>query len=330
MDNQTICSLLPQQTPLEAIDDSQGPFCMSYGFDLTPLRRSIEAVGIVNPPLLIQGREKHTIVAGYRRIRAIKELKATEAACRIVPEENGLHPLQYLLLNLHENLAVRKLNDVEKGMVLNRLAAWAPRDDIVDHYMPLLGLRPTESALLFLQEMEKAYHDEVKLFVAKGGLSWQAIKLLSRMDPLSRAALMNVIAHLKLTVNQQSQVIDYIIDLTYIEKKSVSQFVGDILIHIGGSDSDMNRPQRAKAVIEHLRERRNPSITRAEKGFKKAVSELNLPNGVRISAPPYFEGEHYRFEALFKDGVDLKTKLEPVCRNHGLSRLGSPWEKDLP
>ena len=131
------------------IEDSPGPYCMSFGFDLGPLIRSIQNVGMINPPLLIEKRgDGHTVIAGYRRIRAFRVLHYEEIPCRLL-SASQLSPFECLLLNLYDNLATRRLNDVEKGMVFMRLAALLSHEEIVKDYMPLLGLPSHRPTLLF-------------------------------------------------------------------------------------------------------------------------------------------------------------------------------------
>jgi len=80
MDINNITEITPQPVLLSNIDDSPGPCCMSFGFDLNPLIQSIERVGLINPPLL--KRDNHgsiTIITGYRRIKALKSLKSDRA-----------------------------------------------------------------------------------------------------------------------------------------------------------------------------------------------------------------------------------------------------------
>ncbi|HEJ83568.1 MAG TPA: hypothetical protein ENO25_03275, partial [Desulfobacteraceae bacterium] len=210
-----------RQIALKNIDDAPGPYCMSFGVDLEPLARSIREIGLINPPILKREREGLTVVTGYRRIMALKELKAETAACRIISGRDNLPPLECLLLNLHDNLATRQLNDVEKGMVLSRLDAWVPTKELVERYMPLLGLRSREEDLHFLIEMEREFDTPVKTFISEGRLSWQAVKMLSRIDAPSRSVILKWISKLRLNINQQSQFIDYIIDLSFIENENI-------------------------------------------------------------------------------------------------------------
>lgn len=315
-----------QEVMLDDIDDSPGPFCMSFGFDLDPLIASIETVGVLNSPILRNDQGQTAIVAGYRRIKALKALNAVSTACRLI-SGHDVPPLQCLLLNLHDNLSTRGLNDVEKGMVLNRLASWESGQEIVRRYMPLLGLQPHEKSLLFFLEMERDFDAKIKTFVAEGRLSWRAVKMLSDMDAGSRADLLKVISDLRFNINQQLQLIEYIIDLSFIEKKPIPRILGELGFDSIHSDKNTNRPQQSKAVLNRLRTRRNPSIVKAEKCFRSAITDLNLPEGILISAPPSFEGEHYRLQVLFREGEDLKSRLEDLIQREGLRKLRNPWNE---
>jgi hypothetical protein len=315
-----------QEVMLSDIDDAPGPFCMSFGFDLEPLISSIETVGLINPPILRNEQGQISVVAGYRRIKALKSLNAVRTACWLI-SGHELPPLQCLLLNLHDNLPTRRLNDVEKGMVLNRLAAWLPKQKIVKQYMPLLGLRPHEKNLLFFLEMERGLDVKIKTFVAEGRLSWRAVKMLSDMDSVSRAGLLKAISELKFNFNQQLQFIDYVVDLCHIEGTSIPGILDEFGLNSIRSDKRTNRPQQAKAVLNRLRTRRNPSIVEAEKGFRKAVIDLDLPDGTLISSPPFFEDERYRLQILFREGEDLKSRLEELIQIEGLRSLRNPWNE---
>jgi len=321
-----IMETAPRQIALGAVDDSPGPFCMSFGFTLDPLIRSIREVGLINPPILKSEPEGLTIVCGYRRILALKELKVETAPCRVIFDHDRILPLECLLLNLHDNLATRSLNNVEKGMVLSRLDAWISRKEMVQRYMPLLGLRSHEINLRFFLEMERDFGAKIKMFVAEGRLSMQTVKMVSDMDAASRSAVLKLISELKLNINQQSQFIDYLVDLSFIENRPIPQILEAEAFTAIGSDRQPNRPQQAKAMLSKLRTRRNPSIVNAEKQFNRMVSDLNLQDGIQISAPPFFEGENNKLEIFFKEGQDLKSKIDGLNRIGGLAELRYPWK----
>ncbi|MCG2777614.1 MAG: ParB/RepB/Spo0J family partition protein [Desulfobacterales bacterium] len=163
---------IPKITPIESqlvnpnkIEDFPGPYCMSFGFDIRPLVQSIDKVGLVNCPLLIENKNAElTVIIGYRRIHALKTLGWDRIPCGVL-SESEVSPLECLLLNLYDNLATRKLNEVEKGMVLNRLHSQVQGKEILELYMPLLELPSNESALLFFIKLEQELDREIKEYL---------------------------------------------------------------------------------------------------------------------------------------------------------------------
>lgn len=328
MDINNITEIISQPVVLSNIDDSPGPCCMSFGFDLNPLIQSIERVGLINPPLLKRDSQGSiTIITGYRRIKALKSLKADRAGCRVLSGDNIL-PIECLLLNLHDNLAVRKLNDVEKGMVLARLILWIKTLEIVERYMPLLGLPSNKATLSSYLRLEEEMGFRAKESIVQGQLSLRNAMMLLDIDSISRSSIIDLISNIKLTVNQQRQLIDYTVDLAHIEGTSISDILDDRSVKRINSDTRMNNPQKGRALIRYLRMRRYPSVSKAEREFKKMVSKLNLGKMVRIDHSPSFESPYYRLEVLFKDGPSLREKLENFM-TEDINILTDPWKKDL-
>jgi hypothetical protein len=70
---------------------------------------------------------------------------------------------------------------------------------------------------------------------------------------------------------------------------------------------------------------RFPRLADAEKEFNKRIASLNLPKGVRISHPPFFESPTYSMEILFRDGKSLVERIENVQKINRLGELSDPW-----
>ena len=327
MDIQKVTKSDLRLVDVKDIDDPAGPYCMSFGFDLSPLIRSIESIGLVNSPLLLEDRHGNlTVVAGYRRIQAMKSLKTHKIPCGIF-SESELSPLECLLLNLHDNMATRNLNEVEKGMVLSRLAVWIPKTEILEHYMPLLGLPSHEHTFDFFIRLEKEPGEEIKEYLAQGHLSLQSAKTLLEMDHETRHQAFLLMSDIKFNFNQQMHLLDYIWDLSLKDDAFISGLLREGQLKRICSDTHLNSPQKAKAILRVLREMRFPTLVDAETAFKEMVSGLNLRDGVKINPPPFFEGPHYRLEVLFKHGKELKEKIEQLSATTGLEDLTDPWKR---
>jgi ParB-like chromosome segregation protein Spo0J len=317
----------PVLVGLDEIDERPGPYCMSFAFDLNKLRASIEKAGLLNPPLLVRKRAGGMeTIAGYRRILALKSLHREEAPCRVL-EEFQLAPLDGILMNLHDNLATRPFNDVEKGMILKRLAPHVSRDELLKGYMPLLNL-PSRDATLDLFLGLEDLPPITRTAVAEGRLSLQTVMFLLDRDSVAQSLLAQWILDLRLNANQQRKFIEYTEDISTREGKDIPELLEEGPLADIPGDEKSNTPQKAKGVIDFLRERRFPVLTRSEKTFRKNVARLRLPDGVKIQHPPFFEGPHYSLEIAFKDGKALKEKIDDLSRMDHLMEITDPWPED--
>lgn len=313
--------------PLFKIDIEPGPFCMSFGFDLGPLVRSIEQAGLVNTPLLLRKKDaSFMVIAGYRRILAHLELKQDRVACRILTPPH-VSPLDCFLINLYDNLTVRMLNPVEKGMVLARLDQWISEDEIRQRYMPLLGLPSHEETHQLYSSVDRDLDDTIKRLVVEDRLSIQSLKLFMEFERNERNALSGLLKQIKFNMNQQLQLFEYLDDLSHIENRFIADILKDGVLTAVISDTHLNTPQKAKAILGRLRQRRLPSVQEAERIFRRQIAALPIPEGVQVAPPPYFEGSHFKMTIQFKDGRELTKKIKQLDSMEGLSSLDFPWKK---
>jgi ParB-like chromosome segregation protein Spo0J len=314
----------PAFMDLDDLDKEPGPYCMSFGFDLGVLMESIDRFGLLAPPCVakgVQGRAE--IVTGYRRVLALKALGRRRVPVRDLSQA-GVSSLDCLLLNLSDNLSTREFNDVEKGMALRRLRALVRTAEVLARHMPLLGL-PRNKMLLETYTRIEDLPQDIKASFAKRELSLQTIKHLQEMDRDSRTAVFEWVSSMKLNINQQRQFIENIVDLFLKNERTICSLLTERDLQAIKHDENLNSPQKAKRLLEHLRARRLPRVSQAEKDFQRTINELGLPRGVSIFHPPYFEGNSYRLEVLFETGPMLRKKITLLSQLEGLGSIGDPW-----
>ncbi|MFH0844325.1 MAG: ParB/RepB/Spo0J family partition protein [Pseudomonadota bacterium] len=302
------------------IAETPGQFCMSFHFDSMPLIRSIEKFGLMNNPFVTKTKEGRVEpVVGYRRIIALKRLKKEVVHC-VDLSNADLSPFDLLLFNLYDNLSMREFNDIEKGMILSRLLRHIPKDEISRDYMPLLKLPSNEETLDLYLDLDQLDH-EIRTAIAKKTLSLRAARLLLQLDPESRSSIFLILNNLKFNINNQLQLIDYMFDISNKEGLSISDVIMDEVIQKVILDNKLNNPQKGKKMINHLRQRRYPRLSRFEEGFRQRIESLGLPKDIKISHPPFFESSDYRLEIRFKGSKDLKKILEKLYQKDNLENI---------
>jgi len=315
----TTMEYTPQSSPLKValpdIDLSPGPFCMSFQFSLERLKASIERFGILNPPYLVKN-SVFTVVAGYRRLLAASELGWADIPCRILPGD--LPPLDTLLFNLHDNVTVRQFNPIEKGMVLKRLAQYITEEEILRDYMPMLQL-PSNRQTLRLYLSFEDLDDAVKVSVATGRLSVKAVEVIRGLSPEDQREINRLFTTLKWSVSLQWQACLWIIEIASREGGSAREVIEDIAELL--TNGTMNSPQKVRAIVRALRERRFPTIMESERSFKKGLSHIALPSKVKVIHPPFFEGPDYKLEIVFRAGKELMKTLARLQNTAGLEEI---------
>jgi hypothetical protein len=324
----TISEKKIHSVPIRDIDDLEKRYAMSFDFDIRPLVLSMKNVGMLNPPTLLKTRQARLIIViGFRRILAAKALDWDAIPCRIISDAD-ISGLDCLRLSLFANLAVRKFNDIEKGMILRRLSQHIGNDVIRTEYMPLLDLPAHEPTLQLYLRIDRELEDKIKQALVDHQISLNTVKHLLIMDKDARSCVIEFFLKIKFNFNQQRYILEYIYDISNSTKTDIRSVLNEDIFKNICSDKNMNDPQKASSVLRALRVRLFPRLSKAEEVFKKKVSKLKLPENVSINPPLYFESPLYRLEALFKDGEELKNKIMQLNGIKEISDLGDPWEED--
>jgi len=314
----------PLMIDISDIDLRPGPFSMSFSFNLEPLKASIDKFGVLNPPYLLKDPDStFTVVAGYRRLLAVRELGWPDILCQIIPD--ALPPLTALLLNLNDNLIHRQLNNIEKGMVLKRLTRFLKEEEIVSDFMPTLGIPAnTQTLRLFLglQELEES----IQISVAMERVSLRVAGLMLNIGRDDRLRINDLFTSLKFSFNRQWEVTQWIKEIANREGLSIKEVLdkGDIIELL--NNDRINNPQKVKLIVKILKSVRFPSLLEAERLFREGLSNLRLPLGVKIIPPLFFEGIDYRLEIVFTEGEGLKETLAELSHLSGLERVTDLWK----
>ncbi len=314
----------PKNVDISDIDLTPGPFCMSFNFNLEPLKASIDKFGVLNPPYLIKSSENNfTVVAGYRRLLAIRELGWSNIMCQILPD--NFPPLKALLLNLNDNLIHRQLNNIEKGMILQRLTRFIRMEEILTNFMSVLGIpssKQTVELFLGLEGLEQT----IKVSVAMERLSLRVVGLMRSIASDDRLKISDLFTSLKWSFSQQWETIQWITEIASREGCSIKKIIGEKDIIKVLHNDRMSNPQKVKAIVKILKAKRFPYLLETEKLFRKCISDLSLPLGVKIIPPASFEGIDYKLEIVFTKGKELKEKLADLYNLSGLERVTEFWK----
>jgi ParB family chromosome partitioning protein len=169
--------------------------------DIESLKKSIEAIGLINPLTI---NEKNELLAGGRRYQALKELGKSEALVRRV----NLTTLEQELISVDENLVRTPLNKIEFEKCLNR------GREIYEELNPTAIKVKTETKALTPEEKRKEKEEEesdttsfAAVTAEKTGLSKAVIKKAIQRDELSSSKVKEARGAGEITASQVNEII---------------------------------------------------------------------------------------------------------------------------
>jgi hypothetical protein len=293
---------------LSSIDLRDEAFRISFGRPIAALRKSIHAVGLLNPPVVRESKPKgcFQVVLGFRRVEACRALRHKEILCRVLA--TGYTEREVLLMSVHDAVASESLNPIEIARALKRLGEFVEYRELIEAYLPLFGLgRSGEVLMRYVQLLRLSR--SLQLAVAREQLAVGVAGELLRVLPAERRALFGLFRQLRLGVNLQKEFFTLCFEISRRDTMSITQLIQDSGVQEILNDERLSASQKAEHVREHLKQLRFPRLSEKERRFHSAVKRLGLPPGAALYAPPYFEGTTYRLELRFGTCAELREKV---------------------
>jgi len=305
--------------PLQQVDLSDQTFSVNFFPDLDRLRASIRELGLVQPVLLKEKTNGYRIVSGFRRISVARELGYGEIEARIFGEET--EDLKLFFISLHENLTSRGFNVVEKAIALEKLTDHFKVDPafIARELLSLFNLETNEKILntfLSLARME----EEVQSYILREEVSRSNIRRLAAWSAEDRKAAMVLLNSLRLGENSLREMITLIEEIGKRDRCGIESIVALPEIQDTLSHPELTSTQKTERVKKILTGLRYPRMSQLETEFERNRKDLNLPPGVSLSHPPFFEGKGLRIGFQFQSIEEYRSVLS------SLSSLGENEE----
>lgn len=313
----------------EEIDAENQLFRISEELDPPAILDSLRAIGQLNPVVLLEQGDQKTVVCGFRRVRAMRNLGISRILVRMLPK--GCDPLQAFTFALWDNLSHRQLNQLEQARVLSCLRNHfdVPDDSIIKDYMPLLGLDPAENILRgFL--LLHGTTPSLRSCFAEGRLTHRSIETIAAMPEAVQDLIARVMGKIRLSASLQKKLLGLLEDLSSASGIGQDALLDSPEIFEIIDDSRLSQFQRGEKLYSVLYCRRNPKLSQAADQFRDQLKQFRLPGPIRIRAHPFFEepGLHVEFDASDPECFrDLAAALQRAAGSSEFDKLfggGSP------
>ena len=286
--------------------------------DIEDLTASIAQLGILHPPILLPGGDRWTVVAGFRRIAAARQIRLSEIKSNVLPADA---PEQLRIeLAIADNSLQRPLNLIETARSLQMLSRCQPDLNALAATAATLNLPDNPDLvqkLLRLAELpaaiQQAAADEVI------ALS-MALVLAELQEPIAEEWI-RIFRDLQVGLNRQRELLVLVAEIAAREDRTDAEVLHGADIRQILANADTQAAVKYRQLATSLRQRRFPHITAATQRFDDLVKRLDLGPDAHLSPPAHFEGTVYQLRLLFRSPEELRQHVQTIEKMLGSREL---------
>lgn len=294
--------------PLSAINVADSRFRISDSHPLKPLIHSIQAVGLLVPPLVTPiNRDRYRIVSGFRRIDACQKLDSEKILVRIAATDTSATELVWAAIS--ENALAREFTVMEKVRAVTLLQKEYPESNALTGVAQSLGIVESPKLVAKLSNLARlpAY---IQQAVEKGVVGMAMALTLGRLESDEAQQLILLFQTLGLGLNRQREVLTLVQEIAKRESLSIDAVLTTDEVFTLLNNADEERTRCTVAFLYYLKKRRYPALTQREDAFDQLKKRLKLGPKTQLHSPLHFEGTTYQL--LF--GFDSVDDLDHHCQ----------------
>lgn len=306
---------------LSQIDFNDDAFRITTEKQVNDLMHSINHVGIMHLPLLLEKEATHTIVCGFRRIEACRRLNWSKLEAMVL--ESDTIRLKCIKYAITDNAFQRSLNLIEKSRSIEMLSDFFKDINRLSEELSVLGLSEHPS---MIKKLKGICHlpDPLQNCILSNTISLAMLLELAGMSEEDAKGFIKLFNTLKLSLNKQREIVTMAKEIAMREDKSILKVIEEYHLKKILMDEALDKNQKAHDIRIYLKQRRFPTIANIEKSYEKYRQKLNLEKGFKLIPPINFESPTYTLQLSFNNMTQLKgfkTAFDALIENPYLKKI---------
>jgi len=261
-------------------------------------------VGLITSPLLLTTGAKYIVVSGFRRIYAGRHLGWSSIEARVA--DPGTEKIEYVRYAITDNALQRPLNLIETSRSFGLLSVFFKDINRMTAAASELGLPGNPS---IIKKIQALCHLPLLIqnYILADTISLAMAEELQQMDSDEGIVFASLFNNLRLSLNKQREIITLVKEVALREDISIRQLLDENGFLNIINDDNLNRTQKTQQIRFYWRQRRFPTLVRAEKEFKELVNKLSLGSNIQLFPPKNFEGNEYSLRLNFTNIDELQN-----------------------
>ena len=306
---------------LSLIDSKDDSFRITTQINVDHLMDSINHVGMLNLPLLVEKETGYKIVCGFRRIEACRRLNWGDVDVKVL--ESDTKKLECITYAITDNSLQRPLNLIEQSRSINLLYPFFKDFSDLGKELSIMGLPGNPSIIKKIKELCHL-SGSIQSGILSNTISLAMALELGRLQQSAGDGFAKLFETLKLSLNKQREILTLVKEISLREDISILKVIENDMLQKILFNEDPDRNQKVRKIRIYLKQRRFPVITAAEKEFESHLKKLKLGSGTKLIPPDNFEGTTYTLKLFFKNLIELKDRkasFDALIKNPSLNKI---------
>jgi len=285
-------------------------FVSTFGRPLAPLRKSIAAVGLLQPPVVRRGDARWQVVCGWRRVCAVLDLGIAEIPVCVVdaPDETCMR------MAVSEN-EIRGFNVVEVARAVGKFRRLGYSDErIASEVAPLIGIARSTEVVSRYASLLRLGDAAWRRILEEPRRAPQALLLAGLDDDDAARVFALLFEQVRVSAQEAKEIVTCLADLA-LQRNTKPRYLLDRpeAGEIVAADA-MAPTEKGRRLRTLLRAWRYPTLTRCEERFAEAVRACGFPDGVRVRPAPFFERDIVTISISGQKPEELAARAQAVAR----------------
>lgn len=291
---------------LTSIDWDDEAFAVPGSLADQALYESLEAVGILNPPLLWEKKpDRFAIVDGFTRLSWLRA-RSSHVDALVFPEHTD--PARLLAMRLEAKMFSRALNRAEKAQILARYAPLTSQEDLRRRICPALGISSQPQSLSLWRAIAAwpARHLDA---LARDFVAEKTALSLVPLPEKDRQSFLDLLIALRCSASLQMEILERCLDIARRDGIALHALVASPEMQAILEDENRNRREKTAAVRELVHRWRFPRVHERMERLERAMAAVKMSSALSLVPPPYWEGDGWELRVRFRTPSDLAACL---------------------
>lgn len=298
--------------PLDAIDFQDATFQINPFGELERLVKSIERIGLINPPILRSSPNKYQIVSGHKRLKALNRIGKNTVMARVY-EPQELNDFEAFIVVYEENRD--RFCEMQKAILISRLldATTLSDNQFIATALPIMEIAPSRKQFDRFVGLSRLPLPMIEACLKKQ-ISIEQAYIFSSIDGETALNIFNkLFLKYKFNTNETRELVKELPEAAAIKGLSID----GILHTISTKIADANNKNEFRKILKRLR---YPDLTSMESAYRDYCKGMGLPKKLDVSHSPYFEKNYLNFSFKIEDEKSYQEIIDVLG---GLNSKGS-------